>query len=332
MSYVHLFEEFAFIERDADSNLLYCIAYMVIMNAKASEWSMVRTKVVATLVDVALSWYTNQTRGHHLVYPPDPLVRPRPTEERDPEHPGQMRTKVWQVEDTSAYRHKKGVTLLQHLRALMRHDAGKEYITTQPRVFEHVTNLLNIFCGMQPQRRELDQHVEYEVEWTKSFSHLTELARFANDLGKCVVGQSEDNAVERMSLVIGRIWADLSCKSEILGPRGWQPPQTPHVEPDILFVGSRTEMIAFDTLTITHFSFHEYLHLLLAEMVKSFRTIGPAAREQPGQQDWTLAQMFDVLLEQTESGPEDLHFFKLALFEAPIRSTSPHTICMHGQG
>lgn len=317
--YLKLFEDFAFIEREADSNLMYCIAYMVIMNEDACHWALERNSLISRIILIAIAWYTDQVKANHLTMPPLPIVRPAPLKEAVPDKPDEVRVRVRHIEDTTAFRQKKGITLWSHLRAILRHDAGKRRVGDDPELFAQYVHLLNLFVGMQPQKRELEQHIEFEVEWTKSFSHLGELVRNARDLGGSLAHVADPSTMFRnIATVIRHIFHDVTGQTDILMFRGWMPLDLHHIERDVLAVGSTVRVVRFSTLKITHFSFHEYLHLVLAEAIKVFRAYDRSDGRRP-----SLTRLFEDEILGRLSHKTDPHSYKIAIFEAPIRSEYP---------
>lgn len=314
MRYRKFFEDFALIEREADTNLLFCMSYMIWMNELATAFALSMKDVISDIVTIAVGWYTDQVKGLHIANPVQPLLRPEPIKEPNPDKPTETRVRFLNIEDGSGFRHKKGFPLLNHLQGIMHHPAGQRFVASNPRVFDNYAGLLNMFVGMQPQRRELEQHVLFEAEWTKPFGHMTELARNAKSLGKSLKLVEPERIATGMAQLVRRIWDDAIGESEILTVRGFAPLYFDHVERDVLYVGAEVTMVALNTLTITHFTFHEYLHLALAEAVKAFRSFESIEPSKPD-----LSDTFDEVI-RIAAGRGTPYEHRLAIFEAPIRS------------
>lgn len=314
--YRKFFEDFALIERDADTNLLFCIAYMIWMNEDATSFALSLKDVVSEIITIAVAWYTDQVKGPHIANPVRALLRPAPITEPDPDKPTETRTRFLNIEEGTGFRHKKGFPLLNHLQGVLHHPAGQRFVAENPRVFDSYAGLLNMFVGMQPQRRELGDHVLFEVEWTKPFGHLTELARNAKILGKCLKQVEPERIAHGIAQLVKRIWDDVTGQSEILTIRGIEPLNFRYTEHDVLNVGAEVNVVNVNTLTITHFTFHEYIHLALAEAVKAFHLFDRIEPSIPN-----LSDTFDEVIRRA-GGAGTPYEHRLAIFEAPMRSKS----------
>jgi E3 ubiquitin-protein ligase UBR1 len=252
-----LFEHFLFQDREIDTNLMYCIAYMVFGNGPACAWATTRQHLFTLVLDVAQAWFTNQIVTGRLVIPPLDF---------DADSPRHI------VEETAAFRSKKGLTVFGHLRSLVRHEEMQRIIARSPAMFTRAAGFLNLFVGMQTQKKEINEHIEFEVDWTKTFAYLGELAKTSRELGESLKFATPDDLLSGLFGVANRVYDDLTLRSSVLDPSKYTPPNFKLVN-NVLIPGSQCEIIDVDVSTIEAFSFHHYMNLLFAECLKHLRHI-----------------------------------------------------------
>ncbi|WWC90739.1 uncharacterized protein L201_005676 [Kwoniella dendrophila CBS 6074] len=284
MNYPRLVEHYLFQDRELDTNIIYSSAYLIFTNGAVCANATLKGQLFNNVLQVAHAWYTGQvikTDGcDKLVIPPNQF------DVNDNSSKGRMDT------DVAAFRSKKGLALLGHLRSMVRHPEMRKSIIKQPQLFNRALLFLNMFVGLQPQKREQSEHVEYEVDWYKSFIILPDLSKFSRELGEIFlfppsssyaslqqqqengvnVGNVIDGLLGSMAVVVNRILTDMMLMSNTLDKEKYQRPVEHDVQ-DVLFKNSRFSLIKQSISRIEAFSFHHYLNFLLAEMLKSSKEI-----------------------------------------------------------
>ncbi|WWC63263.1 uncharacterized protein I303_105863 [Kwoniella dejecticola CBS 10117] len=260
INYPRLVEHYLFQERELDSNIIYSSAYLVFTNGAVCVHATTKGQLYNNVINVAHAWYTGQvikTDGcDRLVIPPNQF------DQNDHSAKGRMDV------DVPAFRSKKGLALLGHLRSMMRHPEMRKLIVRQPQLFNRALSFINMFVGLQPQRRETAEHVEYEVDWYRSFIILPDMAKLCREVGEIFQSGVPDNVLGSMVVVVNRILTDMMLMSNTLDKEKYKRPIEHDVQ-DVLYTGSRFSLIKQSISKITAFSFHHYLNFLLAEMVKS---------------------------------------------------------------
>ena len=296
-NYVSMFEHYLFHDRDLDTNLIFSIAYMIFGHGAACEYATDNVALFLTVIDVAKAWYTASSKKTKLIIPAPPVDRI----------------------DTSgpAFRGKKATTVFGHVRLLFRHREMQSLIAQTSTLIDNTVQLLHLFVGMQPQHRVLTEHVEYEVEWPRSFAILAELARGCREFGECFKYGSLDDLVECLHKVAHQIFSDMTLHSPRLDKETWPMP-TLHRLRHVLDHGSDTIVFQLNVAQIKAFSFHHYLHLLLAELFKTALTVIPA-NEDGVYRSLDLAELYDTYI-LDQGGGENIEQAKLLLMEWPLQS------------
>ncbi|EAL20444.1 hypothetical protein CNBE3650 [Cryptococcus deneoformans B-3501A] len=306
-NYPRLAEHFLFQDREFDANIIFSSAYLVFTNGPATAHASAHANLLTNVVQVAHAWYTGQVVTNEgcdrLVIPPvafDP---------NDSTSQGRLDL------DAHAFSGKKGLAILGHLRSMFRHEEMKKLVVKQNQLFGRVLGFINMFVGIQPQRRERGGHIEYEVEWLKSFTVLGDLARICRDLGEVFSVASADALLQNMSLVANRIFCDMFLISNTLDKDRYTP-LTEYTINDVLVLGTSVTVIKQDVTTIEAFSFHHYLNLLFAGMLKCMRTGIPWENGKVNGMDFNRIVEKFVLGSNDEQAMERM---KLMLIEWPLQ-------------
>jgi E3 ubiquitin-protein ligase UBR1 len=292
------------------------ISYMFLSNGPACAAATTRANLLTTVVDVMHSWYTNQVDDHTIRLPTADVDRSDPSPDA---RPGKDKSISW--------KNKRGIHLFAHLRGLLLHEEIQDIIVNDTDIFIRIVQFLNMFVGMQPQRREVIDHIAFEVEWIKTFGILGELAKCSRELGECFLRvTTPEKLVNALSLVGQRILCDISLLTNILDGVEY-PPLSIHEVRDVLVQGSKHHLINKNTLAMVGLSFHHYLHYLFAELIKavpkvidfSSSTTSQIPSTTPNAQTLSFPDMIErfVLVPQT---PEAATHLKLLLIENPLES------------
>ena len=178
--------------------------------------------------------------------------------------------------DTSlpCFRHKKGLAVFQHIRAVLRHKEMHGLIVSETTQFQVLVEFINLFVGIQTQRRETGDHVEYESDWPRAIQVMSELARVCRDLGSAFRSANKQQLIDGMAHIANKILHDIMLFSQTLDPIQYKPPTEIEIH-GVLSPDSSYVIIQNDMSRIEAFSFHHYLHYLLAEMMKAIPSIIP---------------------------------------------------------
>ncbi len=121
-----------------------------------------------------------------------------------------------------------------------------------------------IFMGINPNKRAVTNHVEYETEsWISVFNVTLSLSRVVKVYGEAFALASSTNLVYAIIAVLHAILSTCTLSNDQLDKTKY-PPIVFHTVP---FGDSEYQIIHFDVLT-QWVSFHHSLHWLLAELLK----------------------------------------------------------------
>ncbi|ORY35607.1 ubiquitin-protein ligase [Naematelia encephala] len=302
VNYVRLYEQYLFQDREVDMNLIYSVPQLIYGSGPATAYATSRSHLMQTVLDVALAWYTNSIHGNRLVIPiPDV---------DDMGIPVRVNT------SSTPFRGKKSATIFGHVRALFWHKEMQELIMHSSDLFVKAVDFINHFVGMQTQRKESREHIEYEVDWPRSFAILGELAKLCRDLGETAKVANTEQILRAFALVSNRILCDIMLVSKTLDKTKYEPPREIQVA-NVLTPGSRFTLIDVNVAHITAFSFHHYLHLLLAELIKWIP--GALARSEGSFREMSLSDIVELFVLQEPQKPEEIARMKLLLIEWPMQ-------------
>lgn len=279
---VRVVEHYLFHDREFDTNLAFSITYGIFGGGPATAHATLEMGLLYTLLDMTTAWYTDQIADKRLLLPPHPVDR------LDAEKP--------------IFRSKKGMTLFGHVKNLFRHEEMHHILVSRPEMLERVFTFFNLFVALQPQKRETGQHVEFEVDWPRSFQILGEMSKMCRELGEGFIYASQETIWATLASLTHRILADMMLSSTTLDPTRWKQPV------EYLIANILTRDKAFSVLhaympLVEAFSFHHYLHYIFAEVAKSLEA-----------QD--LTEMMDRML------GEECERYKLMIMEWPLESKS----------
>ncbi|BEI86836.1 hypothetical protein CcaverHIS002_0701820 [Cutaneotrichosporon cavernicola] len=237
VNYGHTFEHYLYQDRD-DSSLAFSMSYMLLGRSSACGEAIVESQLFRSVLETAFNYFSM-----------------RPTKEEW--NPSDVQR--FDI-DSPAFKGKKG------------YKEVKAQIVRDPQLFHRTLSFLNHFVGMQSQRRELERHVEYEVDWIKSLSVLPDLSKLAREFGESFQLSDPERLLTAIRMVERRIVDDQTLQSTTLDRAMYNGPTFKTVE-RVFRPGTSYNVLDINVTRITGFSFHHYMHLVMAELVKSFATV-----------------------------------------------------------
>ncbi|KLT39021.1 ubiquitin-protein ligase [Cutaneotrichosporon oleaginosum] len=249
INYGFTFEHYLYQDRD-DSSLAFSMSYMLLGRSSPCGEAIVESQLFRSVLETAFNYYS--LRG---------------TKDEWNEYDVQR----FDI-DSPAFKGKKGLTLLSHLRALLKYKEVKAQIVQDEELFERTLLFLNHFVGLQSQRRELERHVEYEVDWIKSVSVLPDLSKLAREFGEAFYLADINQILTAITMVQRRIVEDQTLQSTTLDRAMYESPTVKRVE-DVFRPGTAYSILDINVARITAFSIHHYMHLVMAELVKAYRHV-----------------------------------------------------------
>jgi E3 ubiquitin-protein ligase UBR1 len=238
--------------------------------------------------------------------------------------------------------HKRGLFLMSHLRECLWYKEVAQIVRQDRALLERLLQFIDLFDGIQPQRREVAQHLQYEVDWSGVFRTLAELAQTIRRFGECFVGA--DAGISSLSIVIvaRRIRSNELFQTPTLDPAQWRQPEFKKVRPVLHehnqspSAGEDMEVIDCNLIRHSLFSFSSPSHYLLGWLIK-----GLAATDYSFSGLMSGASFTELFLISIEGRPGHGSVFPdteisdrplLLLINQPLSSKCPHIATQSNTG
>lgn len=298
VNYGHTFEHYLYQDRD-DSSLAFSMSYMLLGRSSACGEAIVESNLFRAVLETAYSYYSMK---------PKAIKDDDDSSNDQPDQPQRFDI------ESHAFRGKKGQTLLSHLRALLKYKEVKQQIVRDRELFDRTLSFLNRFVGLQSQRRELERHVEYEVDWIKSISVLPDLSKLSREFGESFQHSEPMALLDALHMVTTNIICDQTLVTTTLDPDFYNPPVWHDVN-DVLRPNTHFYLLDLNVSRLAGFSFHHYMHLVLAEMLKAFALV---CFPNPTDPTFSSPQLFTEMVEKQILRLPVEEQSKLLLIEWPL--------------
>jgi E3 ubiquitin-protein ligase UBR1 len=249
---------YEYMSQQDDSSLMLSMAYMLLGRSEACGAAIVSSGLLPCVLQTAFKTYNERKKPEQGM---DPTDLEEPTDDTR-----------FNIESPS-FRQKKALTLLSHFRALLKYNEVKAQVVQDEKLFQFTLQFLNRFVDLQSQRRELESHVEYEIDWYRGLSVLPDLSKLSRELGEAFQHVTPTQLLHGLNRVSERILIDMLYYGASHSHRDCF--KTVY---SVLSPGSQYSLADLDVFRARGFSFHHYLHLVFAEMLKS---VGPVLAKGP---------------------------------------------------
>lgn len=256
-SFTRIFEHYLFQDREIDTNLAYSSIHHFFRDGDAAAHA-VKTGAIRRVCDAAQLWYSGMIEHNRLQF-----------SHLDVDH---LDKKSSYNADSVHYRNKKGLQLFSFLIALLRHRQVAEVFISDPSYLRRVLQFLNPFVGLQAQKRARETHVEFEPEFHKTYFVMGEVAKLCRAVGELYARAPGDTIMEALRMVKDRIFNDMLLHTRTLSPDHFTPPSHHRVN-DVLGNGNEVTCLQFVVSHSHGTSFHHYMHLVFAEIVKGLHSV-----------------------------------------------------------
>ena len=173
------------------------------------------------------------------------------------------------------------------LRYICANNTVQAIITQNPDFILSFAKVCQMFMGINPNKRAVSNHVEYETDaWISVFNVTLSLSRVVKVYGEAYGKANVTGLVTAISTVVHHILMVCTMTDDRLDRTKYQPIVFHTVE----FDNSPYQVIDFDVLT-GWVSFHHALHWLLAELFKHVDTLSSESLRSIG-----LQNLRDVVL------------------------------------
>lgn len=202
--------------------------------------------------------------------------------------------------NSKEFENRRYFQLFHDLKYLMLGPLVRKWLPTRPDILKNIVGLLNLFQGMDPQKRVSGEHVEYENEtWVHAFNLTLQLARLCRYVAQCwhetiplpkplEQNWKELSDAERTTslvTVIQGLIKEMALRtrqalSDGTGRTGWiNLMRSGMLTVNMLSYGNDAKVVRWNVAE-DPISFHHPLHWLLAELLSGVRYLGKASLSQ----------------------------------------------------
>ncbi|KAJ4001502.1 hypothetical protein F5050DRAFT_1724324 [Lentinula boryana] len=270
--YYRVIDAYLLVDREAETSIKYFALQLFTVPSVASH--IVRHhKLITRLLAIITSFFTNQIIDKHIVYPPsNPVISSSSSAQ------GILEQTL--DPDSFPFKSKRFMPVFSDLRYLISNAPVQRLIASNPHLYiSQFAKTCQLFMGVNPNKRMVGGHVEYEGDaWISVFNVTLSLGRVIKAYGAAFgVGGGTHSNVERsnsgpgagelvaaIQTVIHHIL--MVCTEEKFGTNGFGNGKVQFHK--VYFGGGALyQIVKFDVLE-GWVSFHHSLHWLLAELFK----------------------------------------------------------------
>ncbi|KAK4704824.1 hypothetical protein P7C70_g1383, partial [Phenoliferia sp. Uapishka_3] len=237
--YSTLAESYLLTDREPEHSII-SFGVQVFTVPSVSAFLVSHHSFLSRLISILHSFFTEQlqTNRRHLVLPPNPTIR-----RIDPESP--------------AFKQKRYFQVFSDFNHLISSPQVRKIICGSIELISEFASFLDLFTSMNPNKRAVSTHVEYESDaWVTAFNVTIQLGKLCRTFGEAYLLASTLELAHALSALLARL----------PGPRA----NIHQVE----FCGTSYQLIDF-RVESQHVSFHHPLAWLFAEMIKNVEVMDP---------------------------------------------------------
>ena len=230
--------------------------------------SIVRNQnVITRLLNIITAFFTNQIEDKHIVHPPSA------TAEVDV--------------DSSPFKSKRFMPVFSDLRYLCQNEPVQHLIANNPEFITQFAKICHLFMCINPNKRAVTSHVEYETDaWISVFNVTLSLSRVIKVYGEAFSKATVAELVSAITVVLHNILMVCTLTDDRLDRSKFSLIQFY----DVYFADTRYHIVHFDVME-GWVSFHHSLHWLLAELLKHVDILSEDSLREIG-----LTSLRDVIL------------------------------------
>lgn len=278
-------DAYLLVDREAETSIKYFALQLFTVPSVA--FHIVRNhNLVSRLLAIITAFFTNQIEDKRI------LFQPSSSAEVDV--------------DSFPFKSKRFMPVFSDLRYLCHNEPVQQLIAHNHDFLVQFANACQLFVCVNPNKRVLNSHVEYETDaWISVFNVTLSLSRVIKVYGEAFSRSSPAELVAAISTVMHKILMICTLSDDRLDRAKFLPISFHDVE----FGGTSYNIIQFDVME-GWISFHHSLHWLLAELFKHVDTLGEESLKEVG-----LSSVRDIVLRN--ASPHAM----LTVIDFPLRGT-----------
>ena len=286
--YHRVIDAYLLVDREAETSIKYFALQLFTVPSVALH--IVTThNLVSRLLSIITAFFTNQ------IDEKEKRIRSQPSSEAEVDV------------DSFPFKSKRFMPVFSDLRYLCHNSPVQALIATQPIFLSNFANTCTLFMCVNPNKRVVNSHVEYETEaWISVFNVTLSLSRVIKVYGEAFNGARVGELVGAITLVMHKILMICTLSDDRLDRSKFSPVSFHEVE----FGGTHHEVVKFDVME-GWVSFHHSLHWLLAELFKHVDLLSDGSLNEVG-----LGGLKDVVLRNASEQAW------LTVIDFPLRGSS----------
>ena len=266
--YHRVIDAYLLVDREAETSIKYFALQLFTVPSVALH--IVTThNLVSRLLSIITAFFTNQ------IDEKEKRIRSQPSSEAEVDV------------DSFPFKSKRFMPVFSDLRYLCHNSPVQALIATQPIFLANFANTCTLFMCVNPNKRVVNSHVEYETEaWISVFNVTLSLSRVIKVYGEAFNGARVGELVGAITVVMHKILMICTLTDDRLDRSKFSRVSFHEIE----FGGTHYEVVKFDVME-GWVSFHHSLHWLLAELFKHVDLLSDESLKEVG-----LGGLKDVVL------------------------------------
>lgn len=270
--YHRVIDAYLLVDREAETSIKY-FALQLFTVPSVSGHLVRNHRLIQRLLSIITSFFTNRIADKRILYPPSsgtnssPGVSPNGYSNAPstsvPTLPASQSTGMIDVE-SFPFKSKRFMPVFSDLRYLAHTDQVQDLIAHSPVYLGAFAGTCKLFMCLNPNKRAVDSHVEYETDaWISVFNVTLSLSRVIKVFGEAFARATTLELTNAIGTVMHHILMVCTLAEERLDRTKFSEPAFHDVE----FGGKLYTTFEFD-VSEGWVSFHHSLHWLLAELLK----------------------------------------------------------------
>lgn len=264
--YHRVIDAYLLVDREAETSIKYFALQLFTVPSVALH-IVQNYNLVSRLLLIITAFFTNQIEDKRIIHQPDSSA---------------------EVDvDSFPFKSKRFMPVFSDLRYLCHNEPVQQLIAHNHDFLTQFANACQLFMCVNPNKRVVNSHVEYETDaWISVFNVTLSLSRVIKVYGEAFSRSTPAELVAAISTVMHKILMICTLSDERLDRTKFSPISF-H---DVLFGNTTYHIIEFDVME-DWVSFHHSLHWLLAELFKHVDILGEERLQEVG-----LGSVRDIVL------------------------------------
>jgi len=267
--YHRVIDAYLLVDREAETSIKYFALQLFTVPSVSGHLAR-NHRLIQRLLSIIMSFFTNRIVDKRIVYPPSSGTSPSPgvspsgySNAPSTSIPASQSTGMIDV-DSFPFKSKRFMPVFSDLRYLAHTGQVQDLIAHSPVYLGAFAGTCKLFMCLNPNKRAVDNHVEYETDaWISVFNVTLSLSRVIKVFGEAFARATTLELTNAIGTVMHQILMVCTLAEESLDRTKFSQPTFHPVE----FGGKVHSTLDFD-VSEGWVSFHHSLHWLLAELLK----------------------------------------------------------------